>query len=92
MATFVRPGGEGNLLAINMDHVLQIEWLDEEREAIAVTMASGVRTFKGDQARRIVKWIESQAALPLLPAYRENAFSAAAREINEMTVTAGGES
>ena len=67
MATFVRVGG--NLPAVNMDHVVDIDWADEEKGKVALTMLDGsVKFFSGDQALRVLVWVKSHGGLPMLPA------------------------
>ena len=70
MATFVRMGG--TLPAVNMDHVVDIDWADEEKGTIALTVMDGrVMVIGGDQAQRILVWVKSFGALPMLSTHRE---------------------
>ncbi|HUW11439.1 MAG TPA: hypothetical protein VM537_17030 [Anaerolineae bacterium] len=70
MATFVRL--QGILPAVNMDHVVEIDWADKEKGTIALTVMDGrVMVIGGDQAQRILVWVRSFGAVPLLSAYRE---------------------
>ena len=91
MADFIRL--RGDLPAINMDHVIEIEE-GTTAGSVALTMDDGrVKILAGDEAQRLIVWLRNHAGLAMISGHQSasgNAFSTEARRLNQMTQEEAG--